>query len=258
LRIQQLAVVAVIALAAFGIYALFLRSDASEEPRLSQASTSTATSTPRATSIPLASATPAPTAVPDRADCSQIRDTDYQSESERQWFIANCVSSGSAGTTAQRSAAGGSSGPGSSPGSFSPLSPLPPLPTATPVPPYHLSAAPLIPALSSDLARLQTLVNAPRPTDPSWQQTAIGTRDSLLSTSAAIRGLSPSSCFQVVHQYLLEAVSGASSAIALVNQGIGDGRSETVAQATPHVVLANLRVQQASILFPEARSCAGV
>ena len=37
---------------------------------------------------------PAPTATPvitNRANCDQIRGTDYNSPEERQWFLANCV-----------------------------------------------------------------------------------------------------------------------------------------------------------------------
>lgn len=37
---------------------------------------------------PLPTATPARLA--DRRDCNAIRGTDYRSESERQWFLANC------------------------------------------------------------------------------------------------------------------------------------------------------------------------
>jgi hypothetical protein len=36
-------------------------------------------------------ATPQPTRMPDRMNCEQIRGTDYRSEAERQWFIANCT-----------------------------------------------------------------------------------------------------------------------------------------------------------------------
>ncbi len=38
--------------------------------------------------------TPAPTAtavITNRANCDQIRGTDYYSPDERQWFLANCV-----------------------------------------------------------------------------------------------------------------------------------------------------------------------
>lgn len=37
-------------------------------------------------------ATPVSTALADRRDCNAIRNTDYRSDAERQWFIANCVS----------------------------------------------------------------------------------------------------------------------------------------------------------------------
>jgi hypothetical protein len=40
-------------------------------------------STPRA-------ATAVPTRLADRTTCADIRGTDYRSETERQWFLANC------------------------------------------------------------------------------------------------------------------------------------------------------------------------
>jgi hypothetical protein len=57
----------------------------------------TATSTPlilTASSIPPPAATPEPTvaAVADRTSCTEIRGTDYRSDSERAWFAANCAS----------------------------------------------------------------------------------------------------------------------------------------------------------------------
>jgi hypothetical protein len=43
-------------------------------------------STPKA-----AQASPtSPTRLPDRTSCADIRGTDYRSDSERQWFLANC------------------------------------------------------------------------------------------------------------------------------------------------------------------------
>jgi hypothetical protein len=36
-------------------------------------------------------AAPTATVVADRASCEEIRGTDYRSNSERQWFIANCT-----------------------------------------------------------------------------------------------------------------------------------------------------------------------
>jgi tetratricopeptide (TPR) repeat protein len=54
---------------------------------------SPATSAPSAT-VPTQSAGPttaaAPTALSDRTDCNQIRGTPYRSETEQQWFAANC------------------------------------------------------------------------------------------------------------------------------------------------------------------------
>ena len=48
------------------------------------------TVTPTATPVP-----PAPTATPgevaNRADCNQIRGTQYHSPEERTWYLANCV-----------------------------------------------------------------------------------------------------------------------------------------------------------------------
>lgn len=42
---------------------------------------------------PAASNTPQPTKLPDRTNCSEIRGTDYRSETERQWFQRNCITS---------------------------------------------------------------------------------------------------------------------------------------------------------------------
>jgi hypothetical protein len=36
-------------------------------------------------------ATPTPTRLPDRTSCAEIRNTDYRSPAERQWFLANCA-----------------------------------------------------------------------------------------------------------------------------------------------------------------------
>ena len=45
---------------------------------------------------PVGTAGPSPLATPtvlaDRTNCAEIRGTDYRSQSERQWFIANCSS----------------------------------------------------------------------------------------------------------------------------------------------------------------------
>lgn len=49
---------------------------------------------PSATVAPTATPEPTPTATPDpqnRQDCGEIRGTDYLSQEERQWFLANCV-----------------------------------------------------------------------------------------------------------------------------------------------------------------------
>lgn len=34
---------------------------------------------------------PRPTPLQDRSSCSEIRGTDYRSEAERRWFLANCT-----------------------------------------------------------------------------------------------------------------------------------------------------------------------
>ena len=36
---------------------------------------------------------PAPTKLPDRNDCDAVRGTDYRSPTEREWFLANCLTS---------------------------------------------------------------------------------------------------------------------------------------------------------------------
>lgn len=41
--------------------------------------------------VTLPQATVTPTPLADRTDCNAIRQTDYRSESERQWFLRNCV-----------------------------------------------------------------------------------------------------------------------------------------------------------------------
>lgn len=51
-----------------------------------------AVTTPTATTVepePEATATPEP--VENRRDCNTIRGTDYFSQEERRWFLANCV-----------------------------------------------------------------------------------------------------------------------------------------------------------------------
>lgn len=57
----------------------------------------TATSPVSLTVVPLATSTPLPTPtatpVPHRRDCAAIAGTEYQSEAERQWFLANCTGS---------------------------------------------------------------------------------------------------------------------------------------------------------------------
>jgi hypothetical protein len=45
--------------------------------------------TPPTISTPPA-ATAAPTSPPDRTNCDEIRNTEYRSDAERQWFLANC------------------------------------------------------------------------------------------------------------------------------------------------------------------------
>lgn len=59
---------------------------------LGQADGKTATqpSRPVIVSTAPAAATVAPTRLPDRSSCDAIRGTDYRSEAERRWFLANC------------------------------------------------------------------------------------------------------------------------------------------------------------------------
>jgi hypothetical protein len=50
-----------------------------------------ATATPTPDPTPEPAPTPAPSGPPDRASCAQIRGTAYRSDTERDWFIANCT-----------------------------------------------------------------------------------------------------------------------------------------------------------------------
>jgi hypothetical protein len=51
------------------------------------------------TAVPTVAATPAPTATPapNRADCSAIRGTSYQSDAERDWYTQNCTGTAAGG-----------------------------------------------------------------------------------------------------------------------------------------------------------------
>ena len=60
----------------------------STEPTTSEVLTEAAAPTPR--SLP-PTEPPVPTKLPDRNDCDAMRGTDYRSPTEREWFLANCV-----------------------------------------------------------------------------------------------------------------------------------------------------------------------
>lgn len=94
-------IAAVLFLAAFAltlaIYALAREGNSGSGSAALASPTRAAGQTPALslTLAPLASPTPVPTATPaqgaDRRDCTAIAGTEYRSESERQWFLANCT-----------------------------------------------------------------------------------------------------------------------------------------------------------------------
>jgi hypothetical protein len=69
--------------------------------------------TPAATAV--ATPEPSPTAPADRTSCSEIRGTDYRSDTEREWFNANCTGNASSGGGSGVPSGGSSSSPGSGP-----------------------------------------------------------------------------------------------------------------------------------------------
>jgi hypothetical protein len=98
---RSAAVAALLFLAAFGltlgVYALTSSDGSGTSPAVLASPTRAAGPTPALTPTlaPLASPTPLPTPTPtqtaDRRDCAAIAGTEYRSESERQWFLANCT-----------------------------------------------------------------------------------------------------------------------------------------------------------------------
>ncbi len=136
--------VAIAIVVAFGVVFATRESD---EPR--RAEVLPARATPRPTvSVPpqasrpgaAASATPAvtaqgpaatPSASPDRRSCGEIRGTEYRSDTERSWYIANCAQTqaapSGAGEAGGGAAVGGAAGGGQAQAA-------PPLPTPTPRP----------------------------------------------------------------------------------------------------------------------------
>jgi hypothetical protein len=59
-----------------------------------------------------------PTAEPNRANCNQIRGTDYQSGTEREWYLANCSGGGPSTASSGGSTGGGTSSGGGASGGY--------------------------------------------------------------------------------------------------------------------------------------------
>ena len=64
--------------------------------------TSTATAVAQPTNTPVPTVAP-----PNRADCSAIQGTEYESPEEREWYLANCLGSGTASTNTNTGGGGG-------------------------------------------------------------------------------------------------------------------------------------------------------
>lgn len=62
-----------------------------EEVELRRPTAARVASTPTTISSVLAAPTPSP--LTDRTDCDEVRGTDYRSPTEREWFLANCLTS---------------------------------------------------------------------------------------------------------------------------------------------------------------------
>jgi hypothetical protein len=68
---------------------------AQAQPTATRAATQTATAAPTAAATP--EPEPEPTAPPNRESCAEIRGTNYLSDSERDWFNANCTGNAAGG-----------------------------------------------------------------------------------------------------------------------------------------------------------------
>lgn len=84
-KLGQLAVIGIVVgilLHVCAAYAILGGSD--EPPRLAPV---------RQETVAAQQQTPVPSVLPDRRDCNAIRNTEYRSAAERQWFLANCTGS---------------------------------------------------------------------------------------------------------------------------------------------------------------------
>jgi hypothetical protein len=82
LKLHQIAIIGVIvgvSLHVCAAYALLGTGGGSDDGR------------PPETVPPAAQRTPTPGPLPDRQSCAEIRNTEYRSDTERQWFLRNCA-----------------------------------------------------------------------------------------------------------------------------------------------------------------------
>jgi hypothetical protein len=162
--------------------------------------TPVASTTPAASATPVsagpASATTTPealAALPDRADCGAISGSDYRSDAERAWYIANCPNQPA---TASTSANGGAT--------ISQAS----VPTPIPTPardPFVVSFETLVSSIVSVTDYLAGQVGAPDFIDTSWRRETIASAKEVEVMSGVVAVLSPPPCLVTAHANLRAA-----------------------------------------------------
>ncbi len=172
--------------------------------------------TPSAASVPTAAPTktdaaptPAPIAaastVADRSNCTQIRGTDYVSDTERKWFAANCVSAPQ---------------PPASLVVFS--NPQPQTASTQPASNVSTSAsyasalAPLKDNYVTQVNFLVALLGIPNIKDPNWRVSVLQTTQELKTTGATIRQLDAPACQIPIEAGVLAGVVQVDNASTMV------------------------------------------
>ena len=156
--------------------------------------------TPSAATTPSPMVTVSPTttpealaALPDRADCGAIGGTDYRSDTERAWYIANCPTQPAATST------------GANGGATISLASVPP-PTPTPArDPFVVSFETLVSSIVGETDYLAGQVGTPDFIDTTWRRETIASAKEVEVMSGVVAVLSPPPCLVTAHANLRAA-----------------------------------------------------
>jgi hypothetical protein len=124
----------------------------------------------------------------DRTSCAEISGTDYRSDAERAWFIANCPSPAAA-------AGEGVTAPGAAPSQ----------PPAPPRDPFLVSFETLVASIVSETDALAVSVATPDFVDSEWRSDTISSAREIGTMSGVVAVLAPPACLVAAHASLRAA-----------------------------------------------------